>query len=165
MAGRISLLVSKDFQVLVQAARTLPAEVTKQLRAHTRRVVEPAFQEELRSRVATRIETRVLLDTARVSVRDDNVILRTATIGKVQGTPASRVAGATEFGMNPDARIQTTSRKGTPYKRRIGPVFRAHVKQGHVFFPSVQAFIPRAGALWFQTIYRATAETFEKVIK
>lgn len=163
MTGRISLLVSKDLQALVLAARSLPGEVSKQLRAHTRRTVEPAFQEEMRSRVGTRIEARVLLDTARVSVRDDNVILRTATIGKVRGTPASAIAGAAEFGMNPDAQISTTSRKGTPYKRRIGSVFRQHVRQGHVFFPSVQAFIPRAGALWFQTTYRTVAETFEKV--
>lgn len=163
MSGRISLLVSKDLQALVQAALSLPGEVSKQLRAQTRRVVEPAFQEEMRSRVGTRIEARVLLDTARVSVRDDNVILRTATIGKVNGTPASVLAGPAEFGMNPGALIQTTSRKGKAYKRRIGPVFRRHVKQGHVFFPAVQAFIPRAGALWFQTTYRTVAETFEKV--
>ncbi|GAB6857870.1 hypothetical protein [Microbacterium xylanilyticum] len=165
MAGRISLLVSRDFQVLVQAARSLPGEVRKQLRAQTRRVIEPAFQEEMRSRAGTRLESRVLLDTARVAVRDDNVILRTATIGKVHGTPSSVLASGTEFGMDPGRIVATHSRKGKPYKRRIGPVFRSRAKRGHVFFPSVQAFIPRAGALMFQTVYRTVAETFEKVSK
>ena len=161
--SRISLLVSRDLAVMVQAARTLPAEVSKALRAHTRRTVEPAFQEEMRDRAGTRLETRVLLDTARVSVTDTNIMLKTATVGKVHGTPASILAGPTEFGMNPNRQIATHSRKGKAYKRRIGPVFRAPRRQGHVFFPAVQAFIPRAGALWFQTTYRTVAETFEKV--
>lgn len=161
--ARISLLVSRDLAVMVQAARTLTAEVSKALRAHTRRVVEPAFQEEMRDRAGTRLETRVLLDTARVSVSDTNITLKSATIGKVGGVPASRLAGGTEFGASPDRKIRTRSRAGKAYTRRLGPVFRAPRRKGYVFFPSVQAFIPRAGALWFQTTYRAVAETFEKV--
>lgn len=160
--ARISLLVSRDLAVMVQAARSLPAEVSKQLRAHTRRVVEPAFQEEMRERAETRLEQRVLVDTARVSVRDDNVTLKSATVGKVHGTPASVLAGAAEFGANPDRTVATRSRKGTPYRRRLGPVFRRPRRRGYVFHPAVQAFIPRAGALWFQTVYRTVAETFEK---
>lgn len=162
--GRISLLVSRDLSTLVQAARSLPAEVSKQLRAHTRRVVEPAFQEEMRDRAGTRIESRVLLDTTRVSVRADNVILKSANIGKIgDGVPASVLAGPAEFGAAPTRTVQATSRKGKPYTRKLGPVFRAPRRRGYVFFPSVQAFIPRAGALWFQTAYRTVAEHFEKV--
>ncbi|MGP6170626.1 hypothetical protein ACTU6V_05395 [Microbacterium sp. A204] len=160
--ARISLLVSRDLAVLVQAARTLPREVASQMRSHTRRVVEPAFQEEMRSRAGTRLETRVLLDTARVSVSDSNVTLKSAGIGKVHGTPAAALKTATEFGANPDRMISTRSRKGKPYKRRLGNAFRSRNPRGYVFFPSVQAFIPRAGALWFQTAYRTVAETFEK---
>lgn len=160
--ARISLLVSRDLAVMVQAARSLPGEVTKQLRAHTRRVVEPAFQEEMRERVGTKLETRVLLDTARVSVSDTNVTLKTATIGKVRGVSASVLAGATEFGANPERVVSTRSRKGKPYRRRLGSAFRAPRRNGHVFHPAVTAFIPRAAALWFQTTYRTVAETFEK---
>lgn len=163
--ARISLLVSRDLAVLVQAAISLPREVAAQVRSQTRRVVEPAFQEEMRERVGTRLETRVLLDTARVSVSDSNVTLKTATIGKVGGVPASTLAGGTEFGASPDRPVSTRSRKGKAYKRRLGPVFRAPRRRGHVFFPAVQAFIPRAGALWFQTAYRAVAETFEKAAR
>lgn len=163
--SRISLLVSRDLAVLVQAAQSLPGEVAKQFRAQTRRVVEPAFQQEMRERVGTRLEARVLLDTARVSVSDTNVTLKSATIGKVHGTPASTLAPATEFGASPDRTVSTRSRKGKAYKRRLGPVFRAPRRRGHVFFPAVQAFIPRAGALWFQTAYRTVAETFEKAAR
>lgn len=160
---RISLLVSRDFAVLVQAARSLPAEVAKQYRAAARRVQEPAFLEELRERADTRLQHRVIVDTARVAVRDDNVILRTAATGKVgRGVSADILKSGAEFGMRPDRPVETRSRKGTPYKRRIGPVFKGRRPRGWVFFPAVQAFIPRAGALLFETAYRTVAETFEK---
>lgn len=161
--GRISLLVSRDLQLLVTVARGLPAEVSKQLRAQTRRVVEPAFHEEMRSRVGTRIETRALLDTARVSVRDDNVMLKTAQVGKVGGVKASLIAPAAEFGANPNREVKQRSRNGKSYTRKLGPVFRAPRRKGYVFFPSVQAFIPRAGALWFQTAVRTVRDEFDKV--
>lgn len=161
--GRISLLVSRDLQLLVTVARGLSAEVSKQMRAQTRRVVEPAFLEEMRDRAGTRIEQRTLVDTARVAVRYDNVTLKTAMVGKVRGVPASILAGPAEFGANPDRKVEQRSRKGTPYQRRLGPVFRAPRRKGIVFFPSVQAFIPRAGALWFQTAVRTVRDEFDKV--
>ena len=161
--GRISLLVSRDFQVLVQAARSLEPEVRKQFRVQTRRAAEPIFQEEMQSRAGTRIETRALVGTARVSVRDDNVTLRSATIGRVGKVPAARVAPGAEFGNKPDRKVATTSRKGKAYTRRLGPVFRTPRRQGYVFFPSVKESSARLAALWFQTAYRTVAETFEKV--
>lgn len=163
--GRISLLVSRDLQVIVTVARGLPAEVSKQLRAQTRRVVEPAFLEEMRSRGTTRIEQRALVGTARVAVRDDNVILKSAQVGKIgrAGVPAAVIAGAAEFGGNPNRKVEQRSRGGKRYTRRMGPVFRAPRRKGYVFFPSVQAFIPRAGALWFQTAVRTVREQFDKV--
>lgn len=161
--SRISLLVSRDFAVLVQAARSLPKEVSKQYRAAARRVQEPAFLEELRERADTRLQQRVIVDTARVAVRDDNVMLRAAGVGKVgAGVPADVLKSGAEFGMRPDRPIRTRSRRGTAYERRIGPVFKGRRPRGWVFFPAVQAFIPRAGALLFQTAYRTVAETFEK---
>lgn len=161
--GRISLLVSRDLQVLVTVARGLPAEVSKQLRAQTRRVVEPAFLEEMRSRGETRIEQKALVGTARVAVRDDNVILKAAQVGKVGGVPASMIAGGGEFGGNPNRKVEQRSRSGKRYSRRMGPVFRPPRRKGYVFFPSVQAFIPRAGALWFQTAVRTVRDEFDKV--
>lgn len=164
--SRISLLVSRDFAVLVQAAMSLPKEVAKQMRAQMRRVAEPGFFEELLERADTRLQHRVIVDTARVSVRDDNVILRTAATGKVgKGVSADVLKSGAEFGMRPDRPISSRSRKGTRYERKVGAVFKSRRPRGWVFFPAVQAFIPRAGALWFQTVYRTVAETFEKASK
>jgi len=162
-SGRISLLVSRDLQAIVTVAKGLPREVAAQLRKHTRRVVEPAFREEVTGRAGTRLEQRVLADTARVSVRDNNVVLKSATVGKVHGTPAAELAGAAEFGMNPNRPIRQRSRKGKVYTRRAGAAFRAPKRGGYVFHPAVSDFIARAAALWAQTVYRTTAEEFEKV--
>ncbi|HWU29825.1 MAG TPA: hypothetical protein VN041_12160 [Microbacterium sp.] len=163
---RLSLLVSRDFAVLVQAVRSLPAEVSKQYRAAARRVLEPAFKSEMTERAETHLQQRVIVDTARVSIRDDNAILRSATIGKIgDGVPASVLAGGAEFGNDPNRTVVSRSRKGKEYKRRMGGVFRRPQRGGYVFFPAVQAFIPRAGALLWQTAYRTVAETFEKVSK
>lgn len=163
--GRISMLVSKDLQVLIQAAMQLDPEVRKQLRAQTRRVVEPAFFEEMRSRGETRLQQRVLVSTARVAVSDSNITLKSGTVGRVgRGLPASSLASATEFGAQPDRKVEQRSRKGRAYTRRLGRAFLLPKRAGNVFFPSVKAFIPRAAALWIQTAKRTTAETFEKVM-
>lgn len=160
--GRISLLVSHELQTLVQVARGLDREVAARLRKHTRDVAEPVFREEVRGRVTTRLETRVLSDTARVAVSDTNVTLKSATVGKVHGVPASVLAAATEFGASPDRMVATRSRKGKAYDRRLGRVFKLPRRNGYVFHPAVRDSIPRLASLWIQTTVRTVAEQFEK---
>jgi hypothetical protein len=162
MTGRISLLVSRDLQVLVSAAMSLDREVAKQNRAQTRRVAEPAFREEVRERAMTRIEQRTLNDTARVSVSDVNVLMKSAHIGKVRGTPADKLKGGAEFGASPTTKVTQRSRKGKRYTRRLGPVFRLPRRRGYVVHPAANASIVRIASLWMQTTYRTVAETFEK---
>ncbi|WP_157156261.1 hypothetical protein [Diaminobutyricimonas sp. LJ205] len=160
--GRISLLVSRDLQTLVQVARGLDREVAAQLRKHTRKAAEPIFQDAVRANVTTRLQTRVLSDTARVSVSDSNVTLKSAMVGKVHGIPTSVLAPATEFGAQPTTLISTTSKTGTPYKRRIGSSFGLPRRKGYVFHPAVRESIPRMASLWLQTALRTVAEQFEK---
>ena len=164
MAGRISLLVSKDLRTAIEASKTLEPEVRKQVRAGLRRMAEPAFKQETVERAETRLEQRVIGSTTRVAVSDSNVTLKAATIGTVgaKKTKAYLLAGGAEFGMNPGKQVTQRSSKGKKYTRRIGSTFRPNRRSGYVFFPAVQAFIPRAGALLFQTVYRTVAETFEK---
>lgn len=164
-SGRISLLVSTELQTLVQVSRGLDKEVGARLRKHTRAAAEPVFREEVRGNVTTRLETRVLSDTARVAVSDLNVTLKSATIGKVGGVPASVLAAATEFGGSPDKQIKTRSGKGTNYTRRMGRVFKLPRSRGYVFHPAVRESIPRMASLWMQTAFRTVAEQFEKGAK
>jgi hypothetical protein len=161
--GRISVLVSRDLQTVLSVARDLPREVAAQVRRFTRAEAEPIFRDEIRGRVETRLQARALLDTARVSVTDSNVTLRSATIGRVSsGVPAGTVAGLAEFGNHPGTKITQRSRNGTRYTRRMGPISRVPRRAGYVFFPSVRGSIPRVASLWIQTAYRTVAEQFEK---
>lgn len=162
MAGRISLLVSRDLATLVEAARSLDREVRARLRTHTKAEASPIWTDEITHRAGTRLQTRVLVDTARVAVSDSNVTLKSALVGQVHGTPAGVLAPAVEFGANADKRITTRSRKGKAYTRRLGNAFGAPRRGGNVFHPATRDAIPRIASLWIQTAYRTVAETFEK---
>jgi len=160
--GRISLLISKELQTLVLAMRELDKEVTKQIRAQTRTTVEPVWKEAVRSRVTTRLQTRVLSDTARAAVSDMNVTLRSANTGKLSsGAPTSSVWTGVELGGN--TRVATvTSPKGKSYQRHVTRQFPAARRKGYVVFPAAREVIPRIASLWVATVVRTTHEIFEK---
>lgn len=163
MSGRISLLVSRDMRVLVEAARSLPDEVRKQLRVHTKAQAAPLWKSALAHQSATRLQNRVLVDSGRVSVSDQNVMLKSAQVGKLSsGTPVSVLAGPAEFGVSPSKIIQQRSRGGKKYSRRIGLAFAGNRRAGHVFTPALRESIARVASLWFQTAVRTTAEQFKK---
>lgn len=160
--GRISVLVSRDLGVLSQAIAQAEPEMRKQIRKYTKPMVGTAWTEAVRAQATTRLEVRVLSDTARVAVSDSNVLLKSATVGKVGKVPASVLARAVEKGDNPDRLIKTKSRKGTPYQRRLGGAFRARNKNGYVFGPASNEVIPRVASLWMQTAIRTFAESVEE---
>lgn len=162
--GRISLLVSRDLQALVQAAGSLDREVRARLRAHTKAEATPIWQDEITHRTGTRLQTRVLVDSARVAVSDTNITLKSAQVGKLKtGTPRPALAGASEFGANPNRKVTQRSRKGTVYSRRLGNAFGGPRRKGNVFHPAFRDAVPRVASLWMQTTLRTIAETFEKV--
>ena len=161
--GRISVFVSRELQVLLSVTRTLDREVAARLRRHTRSEAEPIFREEVRGRVTTRLQTRVLSDTTRVAVSDTNVNLKTAMVGKLSsGVSAGVLAPMVEFGADPDKAVTQRSRKGKNYTRKLGRVTGLPRRNGYVFHPAVRDSIPRIASLWIQTAYRTVAETFEK---
>ena len=162
-SGRISLLVSKELQTLLSAIRTLPAEVNAVIRRSTKTEAEPMWREAVRGNVTTRLETRVLSDTARVAVTDSNVLLRSGTVGQLgNGTPIPVVAAATEYGADPTKQIMSRSKAGNPYTRRRGRQFKLPRTGGHVVGPAARNVIPRIGRLWFQIAVRTTHEKFEE---
>lgn len=162
-SGRISLLVSHDLATLVQAARGLDREVAGQIRKHTRPVAEPVWQEAVRGNVTNRMQTRILGDTARVSVSDQNVILKSAVVGKMaDGTPKSKLASGTEFGADRAFTRTVVSKNGKSYKRHTKAQFRLPRRGGYVVFPAASTVIPRIASLWVQTAVRTVHEVFEK---
>jgi hypothetical protein len=160
--GRISLNVDSPLRSMLLAVRPVPADVRKQINTFTKRDAGPIWLAETRERAATHVQQRVLVDTSRVGVTDRNVALRSATVGNVRsGLPASRLAQAAEWGINPGKIIQTRSRKGKPYKRRMGPAFPPTRRGGYVVYPAAKQAIPRIAALWVQTAVRTILDAFD----
>ena len=155
-AGRISLLIESPLRDLLLLMRSVPGEADKQARARAQRAAEPVWFEETRGRGDTRIQQRVLVNSARVGVTGRNIFLRSGGVGRLSsGTPVSRIADAAEFGLTPSKLIATRSRKGTPYKRRAGNAFGAPRRGGNVFWPAVKDASARVTSVIIQT-YRRT---------
>lgn len=160
--GRISLSVDSPLRSMLLAVRSVPADTRKQINQHTKRAADPIWQGEVRERAATRVQQRVLVDTARVGVTDRNVALRSATVGQVRrGVPASRLAAAAEFGVGPGKVITSKSKKGKTYKRRMGNAFPTRHRNGTVVYPAARDAIPRIASLWVATAVRTIMDAFD----
>ncbi|UUE19890.1 hypothetical protein [Microbacterium sp. J1-1] len=160
--GRISLLIDSPLRDLLVALRAVPAEARKHVTAHTRKSAEPIWIEETRDRAATRLQQRALVNTARVGVATRNIYLRSGAVGQLSsGTPASVVAFPAEFGANPEKQIEQRSRKGKPYKRRLGNTFGSPRRGGNVVYPAARESIPRIASVAIQSAYRALLDAFD----
>lgn len=159
--GRISLNIDSPLRSMLLAMRTVPAEVRKQIAASTKRAALPIWTDETREGATTRLQQRVLVDSARVGVTQRNVFLRSGGTGKLRtGTPVSRLAAAAEFGIGPEKVVTSTSRKGTKYQRRMGNTFPRR-KGGNVVYPAARRSIPRFASLWVQTAVRTILDAFD----
>lgn len=159
--GRISVLVSKELLTLTQALRQAEPEIRKQINKHTRIMARPVWKEAVLGHTTTRMQTRVLGNTANVGVTAQNVMLRSAKTGRVRGVPASTLAHAVEFGANRDEYRPVRGRSGT-YKRRTKRQFRLPRPRGYVVYPAAKTVIPRIASLWIQTTIRTLHEVLEK---
>lgn len=163
MAGSISLLVDSPLRDLAFAMRGVPADVRKHIASETRRNALPIWQQELRERGTTRIQQRALVTSGRVGVTARNVFLRSGAVGKLSsGTPVSLIAQAAEWGINPEKKIESRSKKGKAYTRRMGPAFVGNRRGGYVVHPAAGNAIPRFASLWIQTARRSLHEAEEK---
>lgn len=160
--GRISLLVDSPLRDMLLAARSLPADVRKEIATQTKKAAEPIWLAETRERAATRLQQKALVSSARVGVTQRNVFLRSGSVGKLSdGTPVSLIAKAAEYGGNPARKITQRSRKGKKYTRRMGGVFSAPRRGGYVFNPSARDSMARFQSLWVQTATRTALDKLE----
>ena len=161
-SGRISLLVDSPLRDVLVALRAVPAEARKNVTAYTRKNAEPIWFEETRDRAGTKLQQKSLVNTARVGVATRNVYLRSGGVGKLSsGTAIPTVAFGAEFGGNPEKVITQKSRKGKPYKRRMGNVFGAPRRGGNVVYPAARESIPRIASVAIQSAYRALLDAFD----
>lgn len=161
-SGRISLLVDSPLRDVLVALRAVPAEARKNVTAYTRKNAEPIWFEETRDRAGTKLQQKSLVNTARVGVATRNVYLRSGGVGKLSsGTAIPTVAFGAEFGGNPEKVVTQKSRKGKPYKRRMGNVFGAPRRGGNVVYPAARESIPRIASVAIQSAYRALLDAFD----
>lgn len=161
MSGRISLKIDSPLRDMLILLRNVPADAGKQALKHARSAAQPIWQEETRGRAATRLQQRALVDSARVGATGRNVILRSGGVGRLSsGTPVSDLRIAAEFGMSADKRIRTT-RKGTPYTRRVGNAFGGRAPRGKVFYPAVRDASARVTSVIIQTFRRALFDALD----
>lgn len=160
---RIDAHSSRELQALILSIRQANKEVQAQIRKHTKPMAQREWQKGLAQEAMTRFEHRVLVDTARVAVSNQNVKLKAGGLAKKLsgGGRARELYGPAEFGAGLST-VSTHSRKGKEYKRKSGDQFRAPKKSGYVVFPTAARIIPRLAALWTQTAVRTFHEALEQ---
>lgn len=162
VVGRISLSIDSPLRTMLIGARSAPAEVQKRIATHTKSEAQPIWFEETRDRAGTKLQQKVLVDSARVGVTQRQVYLRSGGVGSLRsGTPVSRLASAAEFGMGSEKQITTRSRAGKTYTRRAGSAFPAPRRGGYVFWPAVAVAALRIASLWVQTGVRTLLDKLE----
>ena len=164
---RISLFNSKELQAVTLRMKSLDKDISKALRTETKKVVDPVWREAVRGNVTSRLETRVLSDTARAAVSNDNVTLKAGGIGRsmVGGATPSDIWHNVEFGANREFEREypTTSRKGNRFKvnRHTRRQFEDRNQKGRVVYPAAAEVIPRIASLWVSTIVKHLHDALE----
>lgn len=167
---KISVLNSKELQATILALKTMDKTVSANIRRYTKLIGQPEWQKGLREHALSRVQIRTLADTGRVAVSNQNVSLKSATVGRSLsgGLNPKEDWAAFEFGADrgnaAKRTYDATSRKGKRYtvtrntRRQLPPRSRS----GWVVFPTARELIPRFASLWYQTTIRTLYETFER---
>lgn len=169
---RIDVRSSRELQAVVLAVRAAPSELAKQYRQRLKAMTDEAWSDELRGRVSTRMQSRVLLDTARTKVSDQNVQLSVGTVGRALSKRTGGAGSARPVDLLRAAEFGGSMTKYSDYKRRSkhgrhdvrrrtltawGPFNR----RGNAVYPGLAAVVPRVAALMVQTCVRTLADALE----
>lgn len=164
---RVSAYSSSELLAVLRGLRNLDRETKKHLRRNLKQIAEQAWKQALAQHANTRLEHRVLVDSGRVRVSDQNVRLTSASLSRslTGGLKPSESYGAVEFGAGerPAARETATSIKGKKFTRHRDPnrPFKAPNRKGYVVYPAAASVIPRILAMYVQTFVRGIHEALE----
>lgn len=161
---RISVFRSPALQGTILALKGMDKELAKQIRQHIKAITVGEWKTELAQNSITRMENRVLVDSAKVSVSNQNITLKSGgTAKRLSGGARVRdVTSAVEFGRPAEGKSLSHSKTGKPYKRRHGTRFRPPNRKGYTVYPAAADAIPRIAALFVQTTVRTFHELVEK---
>lgn len=168
MALGIDIGKAPELQAAVLGLRRAEKDMQRLVRQQTQAKLLPEWQNVLAEHAETRLEHRILVQTGRVRMSNQNVRLSSATVGrKLSGGLSPKDGyGPVEFGADRSqvASYPATSRKGRAYRvrnRHTRNQLRPRRPNGYVFYPSVKAVVPRFASLWVQTVVRAFHEGIE----
>lgn len=163
---RLDVRKSPELLATIVAIRSLDRTITKMIRQQTKLIASPEWKKALAHRADTRLEQRVLVDTAVVSVSDQNVRMQSANKGRplTGGLAPKADWAAVEFGADQTTKT-TYQRRGKHGTHKVARVVTHGLKRrnrdGYVFFPTAAEMIPRLARLWVQTTVRTIATAFE----
>lgn len=164
---RLDVRKSPELLAAIFAIRSLDRTIAKMNRQQTKTVAAPEWKQALAERADSRLEHRVIVNTAVVSVSNQNVRIQSAGKGRPLsgGLNPKTDYAAIEFGAD-RAKRTTYRRKGRKggthtVTRRTAAGMKPRNGSGYVFFPAAKEMIPRMARLWVQTTVRTIATAFE----
>ncbi|MGN7976529.1 hypothetical protein ACTJJ4_03065 [Microbacterium sp. 22195] len=165
---RIDVFKSPEMMATILAIRSLDKTLQKQIRVHSKELATPEFKKELSERANTRLEHAVIVNTATVSVSNQNMRLQSAAKGRALsgGLNPKTDYAAVEFGRErkPITYDRRNPKKGGTHKVTRTPTqIKRPNRNGYVFYPAVRKFIPRAASLYIQTTVKTIAEALKGV--
>lgn len=163
---RISVFDSKELQAVILALRAFPKSLQAAYRKSLRLLGNPEWAAAVRARASTRLEGRVLADTARTQVSNRTVTLKAGHLGRALsgGARPPAIYAGVEFGAFPKVeQVRTRSRRGKSYTatRNVNAQFRARNRKGYVVYAAAPAFIRRMASLMSQTVVRTFHDAME----
>lgn len=163
----IDIYESRALQAAVLGLRRANKGLQAQVRKQTREKLLPEWQKGLAERAETHIEHRVLVDTGRIKMSNQNVRMSSASVGRKLsgGLNPKTDYPAVEFGVDraKTSTYEVTSRKGKRFKvtRHTRASLRPRRRNGYVVYPTATALLPRFAALWVQTAVRGFHDGLE----
>lgn len=154
---RLDARRSPALTALIQVLATIPNEVAKEVRKHSKGVIVPEWKKGLAERAPERVFHERLVNPSTAYVSDRNVKL----IGGANG----KFPRETEFGAYREEVSEYTGRRNGrsfPVTRRTQRQFWHFQKSGRVVWPTASDLIPRILSLWAQTTIRTVHESVEK---
>jgi hypothetical protein len=156
----INIRDSRELQAAVLAIRSVPKEIRAQIRKHTKAMAEPEWKQGVASRAQSKLDHKVLVKTARVQVRDTNVVLRSGATAKLKD-----LTKPVEFGADREQVTSYQGRRGSKrfnVKRHTARQMGWRRQEGRVVYPTANDLIPRFASLWVQTVIRTFYEAIER---
>lgn len=163
---RIDAKSSRELQALILSVRQANKEVQAQIRRHTKPMVQAEWRKALAEQSLTKVANIVLVNTARVTVSNQNVTLKSGGLAKKLsgGAKAFEISKQYEFGASPH-KITYQGRRGNktfPVRRMVTNQLPRENRKGYVVYPAAASIIPRIASLWVQTAVRTFAEALER---